>query len=298
MSQTRKVSNYWYQIQHLLHDRLLFLFLLGGPDEEGKKSKKKKKAKKPAEKVEKEEKKGKPGKAQLSAMREALAKVKEEEDKRQKEAEAEEKRRREAEERLLAQLQKEKERKEKKKLREKERIKRQKEEGRFLTAEQKLKAERSRQLIAHLQQQGGLVPPAAEIKTKRPVYSDKRKKKSAPSAGTEGSNLPGEPEENQSEATKENVPLEEDESEGDEGGEEEVVDSWDAIAPADSADGGVKQPVAPDIDAEESDSEESGDSEEEGEATTSSDEETSAAPPNETKEQMRERISQRLKVSL
>ncbi|XP_027012002.2 eukaryotic translation initiation factor 5B [Tachysurus fulvidraco] len=147
-----------------------------GEDEgEGEKKKKDKKKKK-GEKEEKEKKKG-PSKAAVKAMQEALARMKEEEERAKKEEEERERRLAELEAQRLEQERLEAERKEKKKQKDKERKERLKKEGKLLTKSQKEARARAEATLRALQAQGVEVPSKDSMPKKKPVYSDKRKKK-------------------------------------------------------------------------------------------------------------------------
>ncbi|XP_060715957.1 eukaryotic translation initiation factor 5B [Tachysurus vachellii] len=147
-----------------------------GEDEgEGEKKKKDKKKKK-GEKEEKEKKKG-PSKAAVKAMQEALARLKEEEERAKKEEEERERRLAELEAQRLEQERLEAERKEKKKQKDKERKERLKKEGKLLTKSQKEARARAEATLRALQAQGVEVPSKDSMPKKKPVYSDKRKKK-------------------------------------------------------------------------------------------------------------------------
>ncbi|XP_036419288.1 LOW QUALITY PROTEIN: eukaryotic translation initiation factor 5B [Colossoma macropomum] len=147
-----------------------------GEDEgEGEKKKKDKKKKK-GEKEEKEKKKG-PSKAAVKAMQEALARMKEEEERAKREEEERERRLAELEAQRLEQERLEAERKEKKKQKDKERKERLKKEGKLLTKAQKEARARAEATLRALQAQGVEVPSKDSVPKKKPVYSDKRKKK-------------------------------------------------------------------------------------------------------------------------
>ncbi|XP_072512854.1 eukaryotic translation initiation factor 5B [Salminus brasiliensis] len=147
----------------------------GEDDAEGDKKKKDKKKKK-GEKEEKEKKKG-PSKATVKAMQEALARMKEEEERAKKEEEERERRLAELEAQRLEQERLEAERKEKKKQKDKERKERLKKEGKLLTKAQKESRARAEATLRALQAQGVEVPSKDSMPRKKPVYSDKRKKK-------------------------------------------------------------------------------------------------------------------------
>ncbi|KAK3530221.1 hypothetical protein QTP86_020154 [Hemibagrus guttatus] len=147
----------------------------GEDDGEGEKKKKDKKKKK-GEKEEKEKKKG-PSKAAVKAMQEALARMKEEEERAKREEEERERRMAELEAQRLEQERLEAERKEKKKQKDKERKERLKKEGKLLTKSQKEARARAEATLRALQAQGVEVPSKDSMPKKKPVYSDKRKKK-------------------------------------------------------------------------------------------------------------------------
>ncbi|XP_069377636.1 eukaryotic translation initiation factor 5B [Paralichthys olivaceus] len=142
---------------------------------EGDKKKKDKKKKK-GEKEEKEKKKG-PSKATVKAMQEALAKMKEEEERAKREEEEQLKRLEELEKQRQEQERLELERKEKKKQKEKERKERLKKEGKLLTKAQKDARARAEATLKLLQAQGVEVPSKDSAPKKKPVYGDKKKKK-------------------------------------------------------------------------------------------------------------------------
>uniref|UniRef100_A0A671NE49 Eukaryotic translation initiation factor 5B n=1 Tax=Sinocyclocheilus anshuiensis TaxID=1608454 RepID=A0A671NE49_9TELE len=139
-----------------------------------KKDKKKKKGEK--EEKEKDKKKG-PSKATVRAMQEALAKMKEEEEKARREEEERQRRLEELEAQRQEQERLEAERKEKKKQKDKERKERLKKEGKLLTKTQKEARARAEATLRALQAQGVEVPSKDAMPKKKPVYSDKRKKK-------------------------------------------------------------------------------------------------------------------------
>ncbi|KAM4560303.1 eukaryotic translation initiation factor 5B isoform 2-T2 [Odontesthes bonariensis] len=151
-----------------------------GEEVEGDKKKKDKKKKK-GEK-EKEEKKKGPSKAVKEAMKEALAKMKEEEERAKKDEEEQQRRLEELEQQRLEQERLEQERKEKKKQKEKERKERLKKEGKLLTKAQKEARARAEATLRILQAQGVELPSKDSVPKKKPVYGDKRRKK--PSAQT------------------------------------------------------------------------------------------------------------------
>ncbi|XP_060754859.1 eukaryotic translation initiation factor 5B [Neoarius graeffei] len=160
-----------------------------GEDEgEGEKKKKKDKKKKKGEKEEKEKKKG-PSKAAVKAMQEALARLKEEEERAKREEEERERRLAELEAQRLEQERLEAERKEKKKQKDKERKERLKKEGKLLTKSQKEARARAEATLRLLQAQGVEVPSKDSMPKKKPVYSDKRKKKPTAHAAEETSEV-------------------------------------------------------------------------------------------------------------
>ncbi|KAL4656945.1 eukaryotic translation initiation factor 5B, partial [Arapaima gigas] len=144
-------------------------------DAEGDKKKKDKKKKK-GEKEEEKKKKG-PSKATVRAMQEALARMKEEEERARQEEEERQRRLEELEAQRLEKERLEQERKEKKKQKEKERKERLKKEGKLLTKAQKEARARAEATLKLLQAQGVEVPSKDSLPKKKPVYSDKRKKK-------------------------------------------------------------------------------------------------------------------------
>ncbi|KAI4871985.1 hypothetical protein NFI96_034512, partial [Prochilodus magdalenae] len=152
-----------------------------GEDEaEGDKKKKDKKKKKGEAEKEKEKEKDKkkgPSKAAVKAMQEALARMKEEEERAKREEEERERRLAELEAQRLEQERLEAERKEKKKQKDKERKERLKKEGKLLTKAQKEARARAEATLRALQAQGVEVPSKDSMPKKKPVYSDKRKKK-------------------------------------------------------------------------------------------------------------------------
>ncbi|XP_051993420.1 eukaryotic translation initiation factor 5B-like isoform X2 [Xyrauchen texanus] len=147
----------------------------GEEEAEGDKKKKDKKKKK-GEKEEKEKKKG-PSKATVKAMQVALAKMKEEEEQAKREEEERQRRLEEMEAQRLEQERLEAERREKKKQKDKERKDRLKKEGKLLTKAQKEARARAEATLRALQAQGIEVPSKDAMPKKKPVYSDKRKKK-------------------------------------------------------------------------------------------------------------------------
>uniref|UniRef100_A0A8C1Z5Q4 Eukaryotic translation initiation factor 5B n=1 Tax=Cyprinus carpio TaxID=7962 RepID=A0A8C1Z5Q4_CYPCA len=128
------------------------------------------------EEKEKDKKKG-PSKAAVNAMKEALAKMKEEEERAKREEEERQRRLEELEAQRQEQERLEAERKEKKKQKDKERKERLKKEGKLLTKAQKEARARAEATLRALQAQGVEVPSKDAMPKKKPVYSDKRKKK-------------------------------------------------------------------------------------------------------------------------
>uniref|UniRef100_A0A671PHF1 Eukaryotic translation initiation factor 5B n=1 Tax=Sinocyclocheilus anshuiensis TaxID=1608454 RepID=A0A671PHF1_9TELE len=149
----------------------------GEEEAEGDKKKKDKKKKKgEKEETEKDKKKG-PSKATVKAMQEALARMKEEEERAKREEEERQRRLEELEAQRQEQERLEAERKEKKKQKDKERKERLKKEGKLLTKAQKVARARAEATLRALQAQGVEVPSKDAMPKKKPVYSDKRKKK-------------------------------------------------------------------------------------------------------------------------
>ncbi|XP_043092746.1 eukaryotic translation initiation factor 5B isoform X1 [Puntigrus tetrazona] len=149
----------------------------GEEEAEGDKKKKDKKKKKgEKEEKDKDKKKG-PSKAAVKAMQEALARMKEEEERAKKEEEERQRRLEELEAQRQEQERLEAERKEKKKQKDKERKERLKKEGKLLTKAQKEARARAEVTLRALQAQGVEVPSKDAMPKKKPVYSDKRKKK-------------------------------------------------------------------------------------------------------------------------
>ncbi|XP_013009735.1 eukaryotic translation initiation factor 5B isoform X2 [Cavia porcellus] len=148
-------------------------------DNEGdkkKKDKKKKKTEKEDKEKEKEKKKG-PSKATVKAMQEALAKLKEEEERQKREEEERIKRLEELEAKRKEEERLEQEKRERKKQKEKERKERLKKEGKLLTKSQKEARARAEATLKLLQAQGVEVPSKDSLPKKRPIYEDKKKKK-------------------------------------------------------------------------------------------------------------------------
>lgn len=167
-------------------------------DNEGDKKKKDKKKKK-TEKDEKEkEKKKGPSKSTVKAIQEALAKLKEEEERQKREEEERIKRLEELEAKRKEEERLEQEKRERKKQKEKERKERLKKEGKLLTKSQREARARAEATLQHLKAQGVGVPSKDSLPKKRPIYEDKKKKKT-----------PQQPENKEvSEALEINVPAE------------------------------------------------------------------------------------------
>uniref|UniRef100_A0A452TUB8 Eukaryotic translation initiation factor 5B n=1 Tax=Ursus maritimus TaxID=29073 RepID=A0A452TUB8_URSMA len=181
-----------------------------------KKDKKKKKGEK--EEKEKEKKKG-PSKATVKAMQEALAKLKEEEERQKREEEERIKRLEELEAKRKEEERLEQEKRERKKQKEKERKERLKKEGKLLTKSQREARARAEATLKLLQAQGVEVPSKDSLPKKRPIYEDKKKKKTLQQLENKEGLYTNEEEEE-----------EEGESEGSEGDEEDekVSDEKDA----------------------------------------------------------------------
>ncbi|XP_005462936.1 eukaryotic translation initiation factor 5B isoform X1 [Oreochromis niloticus] len=157
---------------------------------EGDKKKKDKKKKKGEKDKDEDKKKKGPSKATVKAMQEALAKMKEEEERAKKEEEERQRRLEELEKERLEKERLEQERKEKKKQKEKERKERLKKEGKLLTKAQKEARARAEATLMLLQAQGVDVPSRdKEVQKKKPVYSDKRRKKPATQTAEETSEV-------------------------------------------------------------------------------------------------------------
>ncbi|KFO25157.1 Eukaryotic translation initiation factor 5B [Fukomys damarensis] len=190
-------------------------------DNEGDKKKKDKKKKKTdREEKEKEKKKG-PSKATVKAMQEALAKLKEEEERQKREEEERIKRLEELEAKRKEEERLEQEKRERKKQKEKERKERLKKEGKLLTKSQREARARAEATLKLLQAQGVEVPSKDSLPKKRPIYEDKKKKKT--------------PQQLENKEVSEAVELstavevveqEEEEEESEEGG----LDDWEAMA--------------------------------------------------------------------
>lgn len=145
-------------------------------NEGDKKKKDKKKKKGEKEEKEKEKKKG-PSKATVKAMQEALAKLKEEEERQKREEEERIKRLEELEAKRKEEERLEQEKRERKKQKEKERKERLKKEGKLLTKSQREARARAEATLKLLQAQGVEVPSKDSLPKKRPIYEDKKKKK-------------------------------------------------------------------------------------------------------------------------
>ncbi|XP_059514965.1 eukaryotic translation initiation factor 5B isoform X1 [Myotis daubentonii] len=145
-------------------------------NEADKKKKDKKKKKVEKEDKEKEKKKG-PSKATVKAMQEALAKLKEEEERQKREEEERIKRLEELEAKRKEEERLEQEKRERKKQKEKERKERLKKEGKLLTKSQREARARAEATLKLLQAQGVEVPSKDSLPKKRPIYEDKKKKK-------------------------------------------------------------------------------------------------------------------------
>ncbi|XP_060922745.1 eukaryotic translation initiation factor 5B [Limanda limanda] len=256
----------------------------GEDDAEGDKKKKDKKKKK-GEKEEKEKKKG-PSKATVKAMQEALAQMKEEEEQAKREEEEELKRQEELEIQRVEQERLELERKEKKKQKEKERKERMKKEGKLLTKTQKEARARAEATLKMLQAQGIEVPSKDSGPKKKPVYSDKKKKKvvSTPTPEETSEVTPPAPEtpEPVAKETVAETPAAEPEVKPD-----AAVDDWEAIAIASDEEKELKKvhievkedtaaPPPPTGSEEEEDEEE--EDEEDDDEESDAEEEKEAAP--------------------
>ncbi|KAK7496614.1 hypothetical protein BaRGS_00012266 [Batillaria attramentaria] len=120
-------------------------------------------------------------KPSAEALKEHLAKLKEEEEKRKQEELEAERREEERVRKLEEEKQLEEERRMKKKMKKKEREERLKKEGRFMTEKQKQDRMRLNQMLENIKEQGGVVPNKDEVPKKRPIYG-KKKKDSQPKA--------------------------------------------------------------------------------------------------------------------
>ncbi|CAN9498319.1 unnamed protein product [Ophioblennius macclurei] len=199
-----------------------------GEGEKKKKDKKKKKGEKEEKEKEKEKKKG-PSKATVKAMQEALAKMKEEEERAKREEEERIKREEELEKQRQEQERLEQERKEKKKQKEKERKERLKKEGKLLTKAQREARARAEATLKLLQAQGVEVPSKDSVPKKKPVYDNRRKKKTTnaptPEETSEITSPTSETPEPVAMETEVEAPPEEPEVKPD-----AAVDDWEAIA--------------------------------------------------------------------
>ncbi|XP_007253175.2 eukaryotic translation initiation factor 5B [Astyanax mexicanus] len=202
----------------------------GAEDDDDGDKKKKDKKKKKGEKEEKEKKKG-PSKATVKAMQEALARMKEEEERAKREEEERERRLAELEAQRLEQERLEAERKEKKKQKDKERKERMKKEGKLLTKAQKESRARAEATLRALQAQGVEVPSKDSMPKKRPIYSDKRKKKPAAQTPEETSEVTS-PTSEVAEPimTKMEVDAPKDEPAAEPSAEAADLDDWEAMA--------------------------------------------------------------------
>ncbi|KAL3999835.1 kelch-like protein 20 [Sarotherodon galilaeus] len=196
---------------------------------EGDKKKKDKKKKKGEKDKDEDKKKKGPSKATVKAMQEALAKMKEEEERAKKEEEERQRRLEELEKERLEKERLEQERKEKKKQKEKERKERLKKEGKLLTKAQKEARARAEATLMLLQAQGVEVPSRdKEVQKKKPVYSDKRRKKpttQTPEETSEVTSPTSETPEPVAMETEPEAPPAEPEVKPD-----AAVDNWEAIA--------------------------------------------------------------------
>ncbi|XP_051008717.1 eukaryotic translation initiation factor 5B [Acomys russatus] len=202
-------------------------------DNEGDKKKKDKKKKK-TEKDEKEkEKKKGPSKSTVKAIQEALAKLKEEEERQKREEEERIKRLEELEAKRKEEERLEQEKRERKKQKEKERKERLKKEGKLLTKSQREARARAEVTLRHLQAQGVEVPSKDSLPKKRPIYEDKKKRKTQQPENKEASealevSAPVE-------AVEQGVPDKEEtpppvEAEEEEETEDPGLDDWEAMA--------------------------------------------------------------------
>lgn len=146
-------------------------------DNEGDKKKKDKKKKKTEKDDKEKEKKKGPSKSTVKAIQEALAKLREEEERQKREEEERIKRLEELEAKRKEEERLEQEKRERKKQKEKERKERLKKEGKLLTKSQREARARAEVTLRHLQAQGVEVPSKDSLPKKRPVYEDKKKKK-------------------------------------------------------------------------------------------------------------------------
>ncbi|MEJ1285267.1 eukaryotic translation initiation factor 5B [Cricetulus griseus] len=113
----------------------------------------------------------------VEAIQEALAKLKEEEERQKREEEERIKRLEELEAKRKEEERLEQEKRERKKQKEKERKERLKKEGKLLTKSQREARARAEVTLKHLQAQGVEVPSKDSLPKKRPVYEDKKKRK-------------------------------------------------------------------------------------------------------------------------
>ncbi|CAK8696854.1 unnamed protein product [Clavelina lepadiformis] len=246
------------------------------------KQKKKKKAEEAKAKKEEKGKKGKLNKTALKAMKEALAKQKEEEERLRQEQE--EKIRKEEEERQkqLQALEIERQKKEKKKQDKKDRIKRLKEEGKYLNPSQIAAKKKREAYLESLKQAGIAIPDKSEVgeKPKKPKYEKKKKQvKKDDEEKPEVASLVVEEEPMVEEETKEEIQVATEETAQDNGDvEEDDLDHWEDMANETQegekqskrdADNGLSEFEDEDVEEEESsdDSEESEESEVEEELT-------------------------------
>ncbi|KAJ8410010.1 hypothetical protein AAFF_G00210510 [Aldrovandia affinis] len=265
-------------------------------DEEGdgdKKKKDKKKKKGDKEEKEKEKKKG-PSRATVKAMQEALARMKEEEE-RAKQEEDERMRRLEEQETLrLEQERLEQEKKEKKKQKEKERKERLKKEGKLLTKAQREARARAEATLKLLQAQGVGVPSKDFVPKKKPVYSDKRKKKPTAQTPEEMSEVTSPTTEVAEPITSETLSTLEVESEKEQKPDAADVDNWETIASDEEKEMKkvhieVKETVQPEEEEEasedddEEDDEEGEEEDEEEEEESEEEEEEAPAQPSRRK---------------
>ncbi|XP_066123952.1 eukaryotic translation initiation factor 5B isoform X1 [Saccopteryx bilineata] len=261
-------------------------------DNEGDKKKKDKKKKKvEKEDKEKEKKKG-PSKATVKAMQEALAKLKEEEE-RQKREEAERIRRleeleakRKEEERL------EQEKRERKKQKEKERKERLKKEGKLLTKSQREARARAEATLKLLQAQGVEVPSKDSLPKKRPIYEDKKKKKTPQQLENKEVSEPVEISA-AVEAVEQGVPEKEEspppvEPEEEEETEDAGLDDWEAMVSDEERD---KEGNTVHIEVKENPEEEEEDEEDEEEEEESEEEEDEGESEGSEGEEDEEKVS-------
>lgn len=257
---------------------------------EGDKKKKDKKKKKGEKDKDEDKKKKGPSKATVKAMQEALAKMKEEEERAKKEEEERQRRLEELEKERLEKERLEQERKEKKKQKEKERKERLKKEGKLLTKAQKEARARAEATLMLLQAQGVDVPSRdKEVQKKKPVYSDKRRKKPAtqtPEETSEVTSPTSETPEPVAMETEPEAPPAEPEVKPD-----AAVDNWEAIASDEEKElkkvhievkediAAPPQPAASEDEEEEEEEDEDDDDEEEDEDDEDSEEEAEVEKP-------------------